>query len=151
MTTGKAKSSQLFLKQLAEFMKYCETTATQDTDGALRAMGLDPDEIAAQGRALAGRLLNERLEAERAEIKKSRVAAQAAAAAWTPQVDFKSESDIDKAIAEIVAGKHGQPAQSAVLAFNHNYQRPTVQDKLSLLKDLGFLKTQAAKASAAKK
>ena len=33
MTTGKAKSSQMFLKQLADFMKYCETKATQDTDG----------------------------------------------------------------------------------------------------------------------
>lgn len=150
MTTGKAKSSQMFLRQLADFMKYCETTAAQDTDAALRELGFDPIEIAAQGRALADRLFAERLEAERAEIKKERVAAQTAAKTWAPQVDFKSEADIDKAIAEIVAGKHGFPAQNAVLAFNHNYQRPTVQDKLSLLKDLGFLKMQAAKAAAAK-
>lgn len=151
MTTGKARSSQLFLKQLAEFMKYCEARPSQDLDGALRSLGFDPDEIAAQGRALTDRLFNERLEAERTEIKKARVAAQAAAATWTLDVDFKSEPDIDKAIAEIVAGKHGQTAQSAVLAFNHNFQRPTVKDKLSLLKDLGFLKMQAARNTTEKK
>lgn len=151
MTTGKARSSQLFLKQLAEFLKHCEAVATEDTEGALRALGYDPAKTATRGRVLTQRLFDERLATERAEIKMARLSAQQEAAAWSPLLKFKSEDDVDKAISEIISGKFGQPAQNTVLAFNHNYHRPTLNDKLSLLKDLGFLKTQVAKGTAAEK
>lgn len=146
MGTDKPRDAKELLARLADFMRHCDSISSADTDGILRDLGYDPELIGKMGRDMAAASFNRQKQVERESLKQQRLAAQKSAANWKPETPYLT-SEIDAAIKDIMAGKHGQSLQTRAMAFNHNFKQATVEDKISLLKDLGILAKLFPKAN----
>jgi len=125
---------------LKKFMSFSDRQDPEAIAAKLRKLGLDPDRVGERGRKLAEELYITKMKVERQRIKEERMTAQAKATAFIKQFALDSVDKVNEAIGAIRKGQLGGEAQRYAQAYFRNFKNATIQDKVSLLKDIELLK-----------
>lgn len=125
-------------KAVFEHLRYWEDQDHERIRQKLKDAGYDPDELAAEGKELAQSLISK----ARAKSRESASRLPEAAVRLADEMEsqgFDVPEDLDKAIADILAGKMGEGSQQQLRAYWRNFEKATREDKIQILKDIRLL------------
>lgn len=128
------------IRKLKKFMSFGRKEGANSISERLKAMNFNPEEIRKTGRDLANKYLSQDIQEKRQNIKRERVAAQEKATSFLKGIAFDSIEKVNEAINSIRQGKLGGEAQRYAQAYFKNFEKATLEDKVSLLKDIELLK-----------
>ena len=135
-----AKTPKELIQNLAEFLSYLEKVAPLSVNQKLEDIGYDPKAIAERGEMLARSILDKQVQEEREILHKARIKAQSKIKSQHKNPNLTLD-EVNRLIAELQAGKHGIQAQQQAIAHFKDFNNVTMEDKISLLQDIEFLKS----------
>ena len=132
--------AKFLVRRTAELLRAWDELVLEDTQQKLRAFGYAPEALAEQGAQLAQALIQQQRQKQREQIRAQRLAAEALAGKAVEQSPFTVPADVDRAIKEILSGRYGADCQRYVQTYFRNLQDASLDDKVSLLRDIQLLK-----------